>query len=219
MIVLIGGEKGGAGKTTIATNLAALRTSIQKETLLVDTDRQSTSSFWCSVREEKKGDVPRVSSIQKYEKAVRTEVKELSKKFQDIIIDAGGRDSPELRGSLLVCDKAIFPLRPSQFDLWTLGRLNVLVETAREINESLEAYVAVNMASPNPNVKEADGMKDLVKEFTQLSILTTIVYERIVYRRAALEGMGVVEYKPEDSKAVNEVVSLYEEIYGRIEGE
>lgn len=219
MIVLIGGEKGGAGKTTIATNLAALRTSIQKETLLVDTDRQSTSSFWCSVREEKKGGVPRVSSIQKYEKAVRTEVKELSKKFQDIIIDAGGRDSPELRGSLLVCDKAIFPLRPSQFDLWTLGRLNVLVETAREINESLEAYVVVNMASPNPNVKEADGMKDLVKEFTQLSILTTIVYERIVYRRAALEGMGVVEYKPEDSKAVNEVVSLYEEIYGRIEGE
>lgn len=218
MIILIGGEKGGAGKTTIATNIAALRTSRQKETLLIDTDRQSTSSFWCSVREEK-GIIPRVSSIQKYEKAVRTEVKELSKKFQDIIIDAGGRDSPELRGSLLVCNKAIFPLRPSQFDLWTLGRLNVLVETAKEINESLEAYVVVNMASPNPNVKEAEGMKELVKEFTQLNILTTIVYERIVYRRAALEGMGVVEYKPEDTKATNEVVSLYEEIYGRIESE
>lgn len=218
MIILIGGEKGGAGKTTIATNIAALRTSRQKETLLVDTDRQSTSSFWCSVREEK-GIIPRVSSIQKYEKAVRTEVKELSKKFQDIIIDAGGRDSPELRGSLLVCNKAIFPLRPSQFDLWTLGRLNVLVETAKEINESLEAYVVVNMASPNPNVKEAEGMKELVKEFTQLNILTTIVYERIIYRRAALEGMGVVEYKPEDTKATNEVVSLYEEIYGRIESE
>lgn len=218
MIILIGGEKGGAGKTTIATNIAALRTSRQKETLLIDTDRQSTSSFWCSVREEK-GIIPRVSSIQKYEKAVRTEVKELSKKFQDIIIDAGGRDSPELRGSLLVCNKAIFPLRPSQFDLWTLGRLNVLVETAKEINESLEAYVVVNMASPNPNVKEAEGMKELVKEFTQLNILTTIVYERIIYRRAALEGMGVVEYKPEDTKATNEVVSLYEEIYGRIESE
>jgi len=134
MIVLFGGEKGGAGKTTLATNIAALRKLKQQETLLVDTDRKTTASFWCSVREEK-GISPRVSSIQKYERAVRTEVRELSKKYNDIIIDAGGRDSPELRGSLLVCDKAIVPLRPSQFDLWTLGRLNVLVDTAKEINE------------------------------------------------------------------------------------
>jgi chromosome partitioning protein len=212
MIVLFGGEKGGCGKTTLATNIAALRTFKQPETLLVDTDRQSTSSFWCSVREEK-GVTPRVSSIQKYEKAVRTEVKELRKKYDDIIIDAGGRDSPELRGSLLVCDKAIFPLRPSQFDLWTLGRLNVLVDTAKEINESLKAYIVINMASPNPNVKEAEDMQELVREFTQLSIMRTIVYERISYRKAAIVGMGVTEYKPEDTKAVQEVVNLYEEIY------
>ena len=218
MIVLFGGEKGGAGKTTLATNIAAFRTSKQPETLLIDTDRQSTSSFWCSVREEK-GISPRVGSIQKYERSVRTEVRELSKKYEDIIIDAGGRDSPELRGSLLVCDKAIFPLRPSQFDLWTLGRLNVLVETAKEINESLDAYIVVNMASPNPNVKEAEDMIELVKEFSQLNILRTIVYERIVYRRAALGGMGVTEYKPEDTKAVAEVVNLYEEIYGDITNE
>lgn len=215
MIVLFGGEKGGAGKTTLATNIASFRTSKQAETLLVDTDRQSTSSFWCSVREES-GVVPRVSSIQKYEKAVRTEVKELNKKYTDIIIDAGGRDSPELRGALLVCNKAIFPLRPSQFDLWTLSRLNVLVETAKEINEELEAYVVVNMASPNPNVKEAEDMKELVKEFTQLGMMRTVIYERIVYRRAAVDGMGVVEYKPEDTKATQEILNLYEEIYGEI---
>ena len=218
MIVLFGGEKGGAGKTTLATNVAAFRTSKQPETLLVDTDRQSTSSFWCSVREEK-GISPRVGSVQKYERSVRTEVRALSEKYEDIIIDAGGRDSPELRGSLLICDKAIFPLRPSQFDLWTLGRLNVLVETAKEINESLDAYIVVNMASPNPNVKEAEEMIELVKEFSQLNILKTIVYERIVYRRAALGGMGVTEYKPEDTKAVAEVVNLYEEIYGEITNE
>jgi len=215
MIVLFGGEKGGSGKTTLATNISSLRVSKQPDTLLIDTDRQSTSSFWCSIREEKDV-IPRISSIQKYEKAVRTEVRELNKKYQDVIIDAGGRDSPELRGSLLVCDKAIFPLRPSQFDLWTLGRLNVLVETAKEINEFLDAYVVVNMASPNPNVKEVMEMKELVKEFTQLNILETVIYERIVYRRAALNGMGVTEYIPEDIKAVQEVISLYEEIYGEI---
>lgn len=213
MIILFGGEKGGAGKTTLATNITALRTSKQPETLLIDTDRQSTASFWCSVREE--ADInPRVYSIQKYEKAVRTEITALSKKFQDIIVDAGGRDSPELRGSLLVCHKAIFPLRPSQFDLWTLGRLNKLVEDAKEINEELEAYVVVNLASPNPSVREVSDMRILIKEFKNLKVLKTNIYERIIYRRAAVSGMGVIEFKPEDLKAAQEMNSLYEEIFG-----
>jgi chromosome partitioning protein len=212
MIVLIGGEKGGPGKTTIATNIAAMRTNEIKDVLLVDTDRQPTSSYWCSMREDK-GIKPRVTSIQKYDKAVRTEISELKKKFSDIIIDAGGRDSPELRGSLLVCDKAIFPLRPSQFDLWTLGRLNTLVEVALEINDNLKAYVVINQSSPNPAVREAEEMKEFLSEFENIKLLNTVLCERIVYRRAALNGMAVTEYKPEDIKANEEMKALYQEIF------
>ena len=213
MIVLIGGEKGGPGKTTIATNIAAMRTIDMGDVLLVDTDKQPTSSYWCSMREDK-GIRPRVASIQKYDKAVRTEISELNKKFLDIIIDAGGRDSPELRGALLVCDKAIFPLRPSQFDLWTLGRLNSLVEVALEINEKLKAYVVINQSSPNPAVREAEEMKEFLAEFDNIKLLNSVICERIVFRRAALNGMGVTEYKPEDLKAKEEMNSLYVEIFG-----
>ena len=213
MIVLIGGEKGGPGKTTIATNIAAMRTIDMGDVLLVDTDKQPTSSYWCSMREDK-GIRPRVASIQKYDKAVRTEISELNKKFLDIIIDAGGRDSPELRGALLVCDKAIFPLRPSQFDLWTLGRLNSLVEVALEINEKLKAYVVINQSSPNPAVREAEEMKEFLAEFDNIKLLNSVICERIVFRRAALNGMGVTEYKPEDLKATEEMNSLYGEIFG-----
>lgn len=212
MIILVGGEKGGPGKTTIATNIAAMRTNEMADVLLVDTDRQPTSSYWCSMREDK-GVKPRVASIQKYDKAVRTEISELKKKFSDIIIDAGGRDSPELRGSLLVCDKAIFPLRPSQFDLWTLGRLNTLVETALEINEGLKAYVVINQSSPNPAVREADEMKEFLSEFDNINLMSSVICERIVFRRAALNGMAVTEYKPEDIKAIDEMNALYREIF------
>lgn len=212
MIILVGGEKGGSGKTTIATNLAAIRTKEIEDVLLIDTDKQQTSSYWCSLREDKQV-IPRVSSIQKYDKSVRTEVLQLNKKFTDIIIDAGGRDSPELRSSLLVCDKAIFPLRPSQFDLWTLGRLNILVDTAKLINENLKAYVVINQSSPNPAVKESLEMKDFLVEFPNMSLLKTIVCERIVFRRAALNGMAVTEYKPEDMKATEEIMNLYKEIF------
>jgi len=212
MIVLIGGEKGGPGKTTIATNLAAMRTRKSNDLLLIDTDKQPTASYWCSLREDHQVE-PRVASIQKFDKAVRTETLELKTKYEDIIIDAGGRDSPELRSALLVAEKAIFPLRPSQFDLWTLGRMNTLVETAKEFNEELEAFIVINQASPNPGVKEVEEARELIQEFTNLKLLKTHLCERIVYRRAAIQGMAVNEYKPEDNKSVEEMVNLYEEIF------
>lgn len=212
MVILIGGEKGGPGKTTIATNLAAMRTIKSQDLLLIDTDKQPTASYWCSLREDRQVE-PRVNSIQKFDKAVRTEILALKTKYEDIIIDAGGRDSPELRSALLVAEKAIFPLRPSQFDLWTLGRMNTLVETAQEVNEGLKAFIVINQSSPNPAVKEAEEAKELIQEFTNLKLLKTHLCERIAFRRAAIQGMAVTEYKPEDNKAIEEMVSLYEEIF------
>lgn len=212
MIILIGGEKGGTGKTTIATNLAAMRERQCNDVLLIDTDRQQTASYWCSLREDNEV-TPRVASIQKFDKAVRTEAMELQTRYWHIIIDAGGRDSAELRASLLVAKKAIFPLRPSQFDLWTLGRMSALVETAQEFNEGLEAFVLINQCSTNPGVKEVDEASELIQEFKNLNLLKTTVCERIVYRRAAIQGLSVCEYKPEYTKAIDEMNSLYEEIF------
>ena len=212
MIILIGGEKGGPGKTTIAINIAAMRTKEEGDLLLIDTDKQPTASYWCSIREDN-NIKPRVASVQKFEKSVRTEAIALKEKYKDIIIDAGGRDSPELRGALLIADIAIFPLRPSQFDLWTLGRLNVLVDRAREINEKLNAFVVINQASPNPAVKEVEEAKAFLSEFDNIKLMESHVCERIVFRRAAVQGMGVTEYKPEDLKAIEEIQNLYEEIF------
>lgn len=212
MIVLIGGEKGGPGKTTLAINLAAMRTRATSDLLLMDTDKQNTASYWCSTREDNHIE-PRVSSIQKFDRAVRTEVIELKKKYKDIIIDAGGRDSPELRSALLVADKAIFPIRPSQFDLWTLGRLNALVETALEINENLKAYVVFNQAPTNPGIKESEEAKSFIDDFPNISLLSSIISERIVFRRSAIQGSSVTEYKPEDTKAIEEIKKLYNEVF------
>jgi chromosome partitioning protein len=212
MIILIGGEKGGPGKTTIATNLAAMRTKALFDVLLIDTDKQPTASYWCSLREDNRIE-PRVASIQKFDKAVKTETLALKTKYQDIIIDAGGRDSPELRSALLVADKAIFPLRPSQFDLWTLGRLNTLVETASDLNENLKAYVVLNQASPHPAAKEVDEAKGFISEFENIILLNSIISERISFRRAAIQGMSVTEYRPEDTKGIEEIKALYNEVF------
>lgn len=212
MIILIGGEKGGTGKTTIAINLAVARTKETGNLLLIDTDRQPSASFWCSIREDN-NIKPRIASVQKFDKGVRTEVLFLKEKYQDIIIDAGGRDSLELRGALLVADKVVFPLRPSQFDLWTLGRLNTLIEVAGEVNSNLKVFLLINQVHTNPIVKEVEEAKMLIAEFPKFNLLKTLICERISFRRATIRGMSVIEYLPEDYKATEEIKKLYEEIF------
>ncbi len=215
MILAVAGEKGGVGKTTIATNITIIKLheeQLHNDILLIDTDIQKTASYFCALRDEQNIS-PRTPSVQKQGKEVRTEVNALREKYKDIIIDAGGRDSPELRASLLVADKVLFPLRPSQFDLWTLDRLNSLVDTAREINPSLDAAVVMNQTSPNPGVKELDKAIELIENFDELRVLKTHVCERIVFRRAAEKGLSVTEYKPKDAQAIKEIMNLYEDIY------
>jgi len=54
MIVLVGGEKGGVGKTTLAVNLAAMRARTGHDVLLVDADKQASANLWASIRNQKR---------------------------------------------------------------------------------------------------------------------------------------------------------------------
>ncbi len=137
MLLLIGGEKGGTGKTTVATNLSAIKALKGYDILYVDTDAQGTGSYWCSIRDEESVK-PRVPSIQKFGANLKDDLLSLSNKYNEIIIDAGGRDSKELRSGMLVANIAIFPIRPSQFDLWTLKKLDDLSGDASTFNPKLK---------------------------------------------------------------------------------
>lgn len=213
MILLIGGEKGGTGKTTIATNLAAMRARAGRDVLLVDTDIQGSASFWVQTRDEASIE-PRVANVQKFGKNLANELSDLATRYQDIIIDAGGRDSAELRASLVRADLAVIPVQASQFDLWTLDRMDEMVKLAKSYNQALQVKILISRASTNPGVTEANNAAELVEEFETFALADTIIRDRIAFRRAAAEGKGVTEmYDPETEKAAWEINKLYKEIY------
>lgn len=213
MIVLIGGEKGGTGKTTLATNLAAMRVLEGRDVLLIDTDPQGSANYWVQSRDESKIN-PRVACVQKFGKGLAVEVKDLATRYQDIILDAGGRDSVELRSALVAVEKVYIPIQPSQFDIWTLNAMNVLVETAKGFNTQLQANVVISRASTNPSVQEANETRMLLADFPNLQPVEMVVRDRIVYRKAAKDGLSVVELKPSDLKAEEEMQALYSEVFG-----
>ena len=212
MIVLIGGEKGGTGKTTLATNLAQMRANRGHDVLFVDTDKQESASDWATLREEN-GITPAITTVQKLGKSITRDLLDLAKRYQDIIIDAGGRDSYELRASLVAADKIYIPVQASQFDVWTLGNMSELVEQGQALNEKLQAFVVLNRASPNPSVSEAEEAKELLKDFPNLLFSGVTVRDRIAFRKAGSAGQGVEELTPQDAKAVKEMQEFYEVVY------
>ncbi len=74
MIILIGGEKGGTGKTTLATSLAANRALAGRDVLLIDTDTQGSASYWAQSRGESEARPRRVACVQKFGKGLQAEV-------------------------------------------------------------------------------------------------------------------------------------------------
>jgi chromosome partitioning protein len=211
MIVLVGGEKGGTGKSTLATNLCAYIAAAGQDILLLDADRQSTSANWAAERNQHQ-ELAAVHCVQRYGNLFHA-VQDLRTRYAHIVVDAGGRDSEELRSAMALADKLYSPAKASQSDLWTIEHMARLVEQARCFNPRLEARVLISMAPTNPRINEEQAATEMLTEFGErLPLSRHVTRERKAYRDAMGEGKGVIEMT--DNKAIYEIASIAKEIYG-----
>jgi len=183
-----------------------------RDALLVDTDKQGSASAWAAAREE--GGAPlRIPCVGMRGKAIASDLRAMAQRFHSVIVDAGGRDSVELRYALTVAERLYIPITPGQFDVWTLETMSGLIDQARPFNEGLEGFVVLNRASANPAVGEAAEAGAAAGEYG-LGLARTILRDRIVHRYAARAGLTAPEYAPPDRKAIAELRGLYGEVFG-----
>lgn len=110
--VLVASSKGGAGKTTIATNLAAHYAVEGKNTVLVDADRQGSSQRWA----EKRADMP--NAVLGLSGLRRDWARHVPEDAERIVVDsAAGIRSGEVGEFLDTVDAVIVPILPSAIDL------------------------------------------------------------------------------------------------------
>ena len=206
MIILVGGVKGGSGKSTIATNLAVALSHFRHDVLLVDTDSQQTSFNWYQRRVQDTDNVPLVH-CERQSGTVIEAIKDKSSRYQDIVIDAGGYDSVELRSALMVADTIIAPVRPSQADLETFGKLSELITNANAMRQvEARTLVVVSMAPTHHLVTEDEEAREFLSEYTNFDVAGQAIHDRKVYRDAMYEGRGVLELN--NNAAMLEVAAL-----------
>jgi chromosome partitioning protein len=222
MLILIGGQKGGTGKSTLATNLVTLRKLKNYDALLYDIDEQKTSTLWASRRDENEI-TPRIPSTQKILDrrvlnvgvVIRNEIKDLLAKYDEIIVDAGGAANEMLRAAMVLADCLVMPLMPSAFDVWTIDTMNTLVGEAKQQNPKLKAYVVYNKVATHPQAaqQEIDESNELLSDFEHITALDVHLVYRKSVRQSQKKGVSVVEYKPADKKAIEEIQSIYREVF------
>lgn len=209
MIYTIGGIKGGSGKTTVAVSLAVMLAGKKRKVLLVDADKQATATEFTQWRTETLGHTGFVS-IQLSDMRVRNEVMKLKSDYDDIVIDAGGRDTASQRAALAVSDIFIAPFAPKSFDIWTLEQVVQLVQEMQIANPDIQLYALLNKVDYNE--KDIKDARAYIEELGVLKVLKATLHERKAFANAAAAGLAVTEYKPINEKAIAELKALFKEI-------
>ena len=136
-----------------------------------------------------------------------TEVKLLTPKYQEIIIDTGGRDTVSQRAALAICDTYLVPFAPRSFDVWTLDKVAELIEEARTLNPDLRALAFINRADAQG--KDNSDAAELLARKPALEFIPTAIGNRKAFANAATQGLAVVELRPHDLKANEEMGRLF----------
>lgn len=212
MIVTIGGIKGGTGKTTIATNLTVMRSAKGKRVLLVDADEQKSTSFWADQRDALQIET-KWATIQLGGKALRSQLERMRVDYDDVIIDVGGRETTSLRAAISIADICLIPFKPRSLDIWTLNDMKALIAEMRPANPNLRSFSMINQADAKGSDNE--GTITILQECDEIKCIKPIIGSRKAFANAISDGLGVIELKQSDKKAVKEMQDLYNFIYNK----
>lgn len=211
MIVAVANTKGGVGKTSLALNLAIARRMEGRDVLLIDADTQQSSLDAIAIRTMSKRQPAIALASYTDGPLLFDQVSQQKSKYEDIVIDVGGRDTGALRAALMVADKVLVPFQPRTFDVWGVTKMSKLINEARSMGVKNRIYGILSMADPSGK-DNADAIKEIAG-IKGIEYLDSPVGRRKAIADAAGSGLCVLEYSPSDPKARYEIRRLVEVVF------
>jgi chromosome partitioning protein len=197
-------QKGGAGKSTLASSVAVAARAAGERVFIIDLDPLQTLVKWAGARESSDIGVEHVPP-SKLSKAIAA----LEKKGVTlVVVDAPGQDGEPSAAAMRVADLCVIPARPNAFDLWASERTRAQVK-----EEGCDYAFLLNQCPPaQQNARVELGAKSLQ---AMGGLLAPLVSARVDYQEAARLGLGVSEYNPE-GVAAQEMKELWGSIKRRL---
>jgi chromosome partitioning protein len=191
--IVVLNPKGGSGKTTVATNLAAYYASAGFRTVLVDYDPQASSSRWLRKRATHLPAIHGIAAFEKNPRVTRSFLMRLPPGTQRVVVDTpaavAAQDMPEL---VRDADAVLVPVLPSDIDIHAASKcIADLLLVAKIKRREHRIGVIANRARRNTL-----ALQTLLRFLGTLDIpIVTTLRDSHNYLRAAETGHGVHEMK------------------------
>ena len=200
MIVALLNQKGGVGKTTLATHIAGELAMRGQHVVLLDADPQGSALDWTQRRSQQ--GLPRLfSAVGLARETLHQEAPELARRADHVVIDGPPRIAALARSALLAAERVLIPVQPSPYDLWASAEMVALIREAQVFRPALRAAFVINRRVSTTVIgREARGA--LAEQ--PLPALRSEVRQRIVFADSVAAGRLARELAP-DSAAAREL--------------
>lgn len=208
MVTVIGSLKGGSGKSTITFNLAIWLLTANVDVLVIDADPQATLMDVAEVRTEE-GYLP---SLQVHDGTYLTETR--IRQAEETLIDIGTSSMENVHRALILADRIIVPVPPSQADVWSTQRFVHYVKKVLGIRR-LQISCFINRGDTDINISETEDTQAALASLPGIRLIKSTISQNIVFRRSFSEGLAVFELDP-PGKSTLELNALAAVLYPQV---